>query len=520
MSTKSILTNILQAFIVLSLTGCILFFVMFHLSKDKVKSPNTQSTENIIKKESPDRVVQTEMEPPDISRKTHILPTEISQKSEQLKAITPTASPQLASPEREFDKKEPEDLPQKVIRYESVRDDTNHPDHELIDQRKKQFGLEKSLDLIVRPDENVLIGNKIAPIKEIAERLQLKQGKIIEKDIHGQAHNRLKKTQEEMKQKMGKRLSQKELAKRRLPELHKSQKNRRKSPETIGLELDQHSIIESDLYESIENTQKEKDQAKQKSNALNQQHNVPQSIPLELESPPSQLVHHTNPLKSPSTQSVHQKESLDKPTQSALHKKQKESDAETPKSPTINTDNQHRSIMIPGYSSIEGAYKDNNASFPAVSAEDKKRIQSVFKSDMSPDTRYDFYQPVNPKPGDTESFLGIRVVHPGTNIWDIHFDLLKEYFGYQGVTVSPHADEPQKSGKSSGVGKVLKFSEKLVNIYNLEKQAFEEDLNVIYPKTIIVIYNMTQIFGILDDIDYSIIDHIEFDGESLWIPAN
>jgi hypothetical protein len=30
---------------------------------------------------------------------------------------------------------------------------------------------------------------------------------------------------------------------------------------------------------------------------------------------------------------------------------------------------------------------------------------------------------------------------------------------------------------------------------------------------------MSQIFGVLDDIDYSVIDRIEFDGEALWIPS-
>jgi hypothetical protein len=34
-----------------------------------------------------------------------------------------------------------------------------------------------------------------------------------------------------------------------------------------------------------------------------------------------------------------------------------------------------------------------------------------------------------------------------------------------------------------------------------------------------VVYNMDQIFKLLDLIDYERVNHIQFDGETLWIPS-
>jgi hypothetical protein len=96
---------------------------------------------------------------------------------------------------------------------------------------------------------------------------------------------------------------------------------------------------------------------------------------------------------------------------------------------------------------------------------------------------------------------------------------LKDYFDDRGVRLSPLADEPDARGFSSGVGKLLKFSENLVYIYNIEEKQFAPDLNLIYPNSKIVIYNMERVYALLDSIDTSQIDEIQFDGENLWIPA-
>jgi nitrogen regulatory protein PII len=119
----------------------------------------------------------------------------------------------------------------------------------------------------------------------------------------------------------------------------------------------------------------------------------------------------------------------------------------------------------------------------------------------------------------SEAF-GIHVVQTGDNIWNIHFNLLKDYFAHKGISLSPLADEPEKGGQSSGVGKLLKFSERTVNIYNIKERRIEADLDLIYPLSKVVIYNMDQIFSLLDLIDYEHVNRIQFDGDTLWIPPN
>lgn len=115
--------------------------------------------------------------------------------------------------------------------------------------------------------------------------------------------------------------------------------------------------------------------------------------------------------------------------------------------------------------------------------------------------------------------LGIHVVKSGDNIWDIHFKLLKDYFDNKGIHLSPLADEPNQLGYSTGVGKILKFSENLVHIYNLRKRRLETDLDIIYPLSKIVVYSMGRIFSLLDGVDYKDVNRIEFDGQTLWLPA-
>jgi hypothetical protein len=115
--------------------------------------------------------------------------------------------------------------------------------------------------------------------------------------------------------------------------------------------------------------------------------------------------------------------------------------------------------------------------------------------------------------------FGIHVVQSGENIWDIHFNLLKDYYDHKGIHLYPLADEPDRLGYSTGVGKILKFSENLVHIYNLRERRVDTDLHIIYPLSKIVVYNMGRVFALLDGIDYKDVNRIEFDGETLWLPA-
>ncbi len=114
---------------------------------------------------------------------------------------------------------------------------------------------------------------------------------------------------------------------------------------------------------------------------------------------------------------------------------------------------------------------------------------------------------------------GIYIVQKGDNIWDIHFRLIQEYLKNKSKAISKFADEPAVGGVSSGIGKLLKFSEKMVYIYNLNKNQITSDINTIQPLTKIVVYRMDEVFQLLDQIDTKNLGKIEFDGEIIWISS-
>ena len=115
--------------------------------------------------------------------------------------------------------------------------------------------------------------------------------------------------------------------------------------------------------------------------------------------------------------------------------------------------------------------------------------------------------------------FGIYVVQPGDNIWNIHFNILKEFYENQGITISPNADEPINRGMSSGVGKILKFSETMIIIYNFIERKIVSNIELLEPLSKIIIYNMDEIFSLLQEINYENLDRIQFDGKSIWVPT-
>ncbi len=123
------------------------------------------------------------------------------------------------------------------------------------------------------------------------------------------------------------------------------------------------------------------------------------------------------------------------------------------------------------------------------------------------------------QPGKVTTY-GVYVVQPGDNIWNIHFRILKEYYARKGIEVEDRADEPTDAGVSSGIGKILKFSESMVIIYNLKEKTVDDNINIIEPLSKVIIYNMEEVFSLLDKIDFNHVDRLQFDGTNIWIPIH
>jgi len=116
------------------------------------------------------------------------------------------------------------------------------------------------------------------------------------------------------------------------------------------------------------------------------------------------------------------------------------------------------------------------------------------------------------------SVWGVHVVRPGENLWDIHFRLLREYMKSRGVELPPHADRPTPQGYSSGVGKILKFAEHMVGVYNVQTHRMTSNLNLLEPGRKVVVYNLTEIFEQLAKIDPKDLSGVMYDGRVLFFP--
>lgn len=118
-----------------------------------------------------------------------------------------------------------------------------------------------------------------------------------------------------------------------------------------------------------------------------------------------------------------------------------------------------------------------------------------------------------------EDVYGIYVVRPGDNIWKIHYNILKGYFEKKGIVLPRWSDQPKRNGRSSGVGRILKFSETMVSIYNVKDRKLETDLNLLQPDSKIAVFNIGQTLDQFKQIDYRQLQHIRYNGKRLWMPA-
>ncbi|MCF8032625.1 MAG: hypothetical protein K9K66_06580 [Desulfarculaceae bacterium] len=116
------------------------------------------------------------------------------------------------------------------------------------------------------------------------------------------------------------------------------------------------------------------------------------------------------------------------------------------------------------------------------------------------------------------SAWGVYLVRPGDSLWRIHYRLLREYLRNRKVKLAPFADQPSSQGYSSGVGKVLKFAEHMVGVYNLRTGHMSKNLNLLEPGQKVVVFNLSEIFGQLDKVNPNEINGIMYDGRVLFFP--
>ncbi len=303
-----------------------------------------------------------------------------------------------------------------VIDLDNLKSDAQT--QSLMDRRKQQYGVNAGVDAIVKADESIKVGGITIPMSEILEKIRLKKGDVIEKDLAETPQQR----DARLRRLLYKRLDQAEEEYHRL-EKKLSDEDIRSNPELY----DKYSQRLAQLKKTLE---------------LYGQ------------------------LKALNTR-------IDKARQ-----------------------------QIEG---LSGAEREAAMARLKSMLDERKALEAQLKALVIPSEGVEAY--------------GIYVVRPGDNIWNIHFLFLKDYFARKGITLSPQSDEPDPQGYSSGVGKILKFSENMVYIYNIRQHKLDVNLDLIHPRSKIVVFNMAEALSLLDQIDYRNVKQIKFDGETLWIPA-
>lgn len=118
------------------------------------------------------------------------------------------------------------------------------------------------------------------------------------------------------------------------------------------------------------------------------------------------------------------------------------------------------------------------------------------------------------------SAWGVHLVRPGENLWDIHYHLLREYLASRGKQLPLNADQPTPQGYSSGVGKVLKFAEHMVGVYNIKTGKMSSNLNLLEPGQKMVVFNLSEIFQQLAKINPDDLSGVMYDGRLLLFPQS
>ncbi len=427
-------------------------------------------------------------------------------------AVPQTPSPQAAPPE----------APGGVIQFDSDDEELR----ELMARRKARYGLKDSVDMVVESDETIQVGGISVPMEEILERIRLKSGDLVETDLgptlstvsEGERIDRLY-TQLKEKEKRFKALER---------EIESAPAGAPGTQEKLQEYASLRSVMDmygayrkalSDIREWELILESQESQPPREALAEHLDRLEAEKIALE-QSLSAQLGLQGDP-------AANRTKLLE--TLADARARMAEIDAALA-SPSLDasagTDLVRERAALSGqmadlepYESVLDRIDKTRALTERTDAEAASEIASALTdlnaaADTLEDTLTDRLLPDMK----TDAY-GVYIVRPGDNIWNIHFQFLKENFKYRGITLSPVADEPDARGVSSGVGKILKFAEGMVYIYNLQEQQLEDNIDIIHPLSKIIVFNMARAIELIREIDQEDIKHIQFDGETLWLPA-
>ncbi len=397
----------------------------------------------------------------------------------------------------------------------------------LMERRKERYGIEDSLDMILGPEESLKIGDTTIPMAEIRERIRLKQGRLSEENLAFQGPpEAAKKAREELFDRLEESRKRYYKVDQVLkypglvagPETYQDYLKEKETLEDLAADFQQYQ-------ESQEALERHKKLYPQDETAIRKALTEKQAR-LEAAREKSARALKKALGLSPDADEQALDQALDQAKTRMEVLEKRLLDPKPPADPAqyeswMAEYGKLRQLLADAreYEQLGRALRENQKLLAAPQGTLKQRLKAhlndlrlqtdglegSFKRRLMPEHYVQAY--------------GIHVVRPKDNVWNIHFDFLREYFENRGITLSPRADEPLKPGVSSGVGKILKFSENMVHIYNVRERRLSMNLDRIHPQNKIVVFNLGRAFSLLDQIDYQNVRHIEFDGQTLWIPA-
>lgn len=129
----------------------------------------------------------------------------------------------------------------------------------------------------------------------------------------------------------------------------------------------------------------------------------------------------------------------------------------------------------------------------------ERLVPLIRESSIGPSLRRPIEEPLTPHL-QTDRYYGVRVVRPAENVWSIHYGIFREYMVRRGMEIAPAADRPLPDGRSSGVGRLLKFMEDMVLVYDVEEERMVKNIHVIQPHTVLAFFNISDLFAAFDQL--------------------
>jgi len=402
---------------------------------------------------------------------------------------------------------------------------------EIMDRRKSAYGLDKSVDMIVRPDESLRLGDATVSMKDIIDQIQIREGGIVEKDLQAKRVDpavsdaaRMDKAEKRMSASV-KRFENLEAS------LSRQDQNR---DDLLREQIRERAVLSRRIepfrayrdaldalaeYEKLAAAKNPREILARKAAELSRKRD-------ELETALRRMLGGDIEISDNEAGGQAFFEELNR---LAARFDEILSALNNPEAADSTASMRSRVQEWAAMRDIVGRYREYQRTVRAL--EVTQGLIGLSDADLSAHIRShlallqvardDLKRSLMDEiiPSSRTDVYGVYVVRPGDNIWNIHFTFLKEYFAGRNIAISMKADEPDPSGESSGVGKILKFSEGMVYIYNLRERRVSEDLDLIHPLSKIVVFNMGRALDLLARIDSDRIKQVRFDGETLWIPT-